>query len=118
MDFPTLKTGAIAQYPMLRGNRHRSNVLRFADGSEQRFADSARGLHRWTLRLDLLDDSEAKSLDDFFVLIGGRFGTFSFRDPADGAVYPNCSLEQDTLTLLWRGEARIATSVTIRENGD
>ena len=57
-NFPALKTGAVAQYPSDRTRRYSTQVLRFLDGSEQRFAGFGAPLKRWLIRLELLDDTE------------------------------------------------------------
>jgi hypothetical protein len=55
--FPALRTGAVAQYPSERHMRFSTRVLEFVDGQEQRFREFSRGLRRWVIHLDLLDDS-------------------------------------------------------------
>lgn len=42
--FPTLKTGATLQYPAQRATAFSTDVVRFVDGSEQRFRDIKRRL--------------------------------------------------------------------------
>jgi hypothetical protein len=116
MQFPTLKTGSVVQYPLQRHFGGRTGMLRFMDGSEQRFQDSAGPARRWIVRLNLIDDSEVQQMEEFFLALGGRFGCFSFADPADGTVYPNCSLEDDALEVRWAGEGRASTAFGIREN--
>lgn len=116
MQFPTLKTGVTVQYPLQRSSRQNASAVQFLDGSEQRFADSPGVLREWLIRLDLLDDEEVARLEAFFLALNGRFGTFSFQDPADGTVYPNCSLKQDALAIRWSGEARASMTLAIREN--
>ncbi|MGC2819953.1 MAG: hypothetical protein WA198_09735 [Candidatus Sulfotelmatobacter sp.] len=49
--FPTLKTGAMAQYGSSRARRFSTQVLRFVDGSEQRFPDFGTPLLQWVIRL-------------------------------------------------------------------
>jgi len=115
-NFPTLKTGAVAQYPSDRSRGFSTQVLRFLDGSEQRFPGYAAQLRKWSIRLSLLDESELVNLEQFFESQGGRAGTFSFTDPWDGTVYPNCSFDSDSLTLGYGGVARGTTSVTVKEN--
>jgi Conserved hypothetical protein 2217 (DUF2460) len=115
-SFPTLKTGAVMQYPGKRSLQFATEVLRFLDGSEQRYRDSPSMLHRWIIQLDLLDEAELAALDQFFVSNQGAFGSFSFTDPWDGTVYPNCSLENDTFNFSVRAEMCGKTSVTVREN--
>lgn len=114
--FPTLKTGAVMQYPGKRILEFSTDVVRFLDGTEQRYRDCASVLHRWTILLDLLDESELAAYDQFFVTNQGSFGSFSFTDPWDGTVYANCSLATDKFGFEVRGEMRGKTTVTVCEN--
>jgi hypothetical protein len=114
--FPTLKTGAVMQYPAKRTLQYNTDTNRFLDGTEQRFRDNAVVLHQWIIQLDLLDESEIASFDQFFVSNQGRFGSFTFTDPWDGTVYPNCSLSADTFAFQLKGEMRATTTLTVCEN--
>src|SRR5579871_3584019 len=114
--FPTLKTGAVAQYPAKRTLQFNTDTIRFLDGTEQRYRDNPSVLHQWTIQLDLLDEEELAALDQFFVTNQGRFGSFTFTDPWDGTVYPNCSLASDGLDLITSEEMNGATSLTVVEN--
>jgi hypothetical protein len=115
-SFPALKSGAVAQYGSDRGRRFSTNSYRFLDGSEQRFANYGAVLRRWTVRLALLDEGELEAVLQFFESQAGRAGVFSFTDPSDGAVYSNCSFEQDSLVPEFRGESRGAMQVVVKEN--
>ena len=115
-NFPSLKTGAVAQYPSDRTQRFSTQVHRFLDGSGQRFRGFEAPLKRWLIRLELLDDAELARLEGFFVEQSGRAGTFSFTDPWDGSVHANCSFESDAMTADYRGPRDGATSVLVREN--
>jgi hypothetical protein len=114
--FPVLKTGAVMQYPAKRTLQFNTDTIRFLDGTVQRFRDNPSVLHQWIIQLDLLDESELDTLDQFFLTNQGRFGSFSFTDPWDGTVYPNCSLAGDTFGFQLRAEMRGKTSLTVREN--
>jgi len=114
--FPKLKTGAVAQYPATKVQRFQNQRLRFVDGTEQRYRDSAGPLHRWTILLDALDEGEMAALEGFFVENQGAFGSFSFTDPWDGHVYANCSLSADGMTLTTVADMRGTTSLTVTEN--
>lgn len=114
--FPTLKTGAVLQYPARRAQDYATYVVRFLDGSEQRMPDYGKPMHRWIVRLDLLDEAELWSLEQFFLDHQGQAGTFSFTDPWDGTVYANCSFEGDAADLQFTGEARTGTSLVVKEN--
>jgi len=115
-NFPALKTGAVAQYPSDRTRTFSTRVLRFLDGSEQRFRGFGAPLKRWLIRLELLDEAELTRLDDFFVEQGGRAGTFAFTDPWDGAMYTSCSFEGDAMTATFRGQGDGGASVVVKEN--
>jgi len=114
--FPTLKTGAVMQYPAKRTLRFNTDIIRFLDGTEQRFRDYSSVLHEWTIQLDLLDEEELAALDQFFVSNQGKFGSFSFTDPWDGTVYPNCSLKDDIFAFQLRAEMRGKATLVVCEN--
>ena len=115
-SFPALKTGVVAQYPLDRQKEYSTQVLRFLDGSEQRFPACGAALRRWVIRLDLLDEGELASLGAFFEAQGGRAGVFSFTDPFDAAVYANCSFDADAFQATYGGPQEGQASVTIKEN--
>jgi hypothetical protein len=85
------------------------------DGSEQRFAGFGTPLHRWVIRMELLDEAELSAIGDLFVSVGGRAGTFSFTDPWDGTVYAACRFDADELELGFTEFARGEGVVTISE---
>lgn len=114
--FPRLKTGAMAQYPSSRTTQTATQTYRFLDGSEQRFIAFASPLHRWTIQLDLLDEAELSNLETFFASEEGRSGGFSFTDPWDGTVYPNCSFDQDLITVELADAGLGRTQLAVKEN--
>lgn len=114
--FPSLKTGAVTQYPADRNRAFSTQVFRFLDGSEQRFPGYGAPLRKWSIRLSLLDESELAALEEFFEEMEGRAGTFSFTDPWDETVYPNCSFDSDQLALQYQDFGRGKTSVVVKEN--
>jgi hypothetical protein len=112
--FPTLKTGAVAQYPAERQMRFSTQIVEFVDGREQRFRDFARPLRRWVIRLALLDASELQSVIDFVANAGSS--SFSFKDPWAGTLYANCTLEGAESAATLVDEWNAQTQLTIREN--
>src|SRR5579885_2774505 len=101
--FPVLKTNAVAQYPANKAVQFKNQILRFVDGSEQRYRDSAGPLHRWVIQLNRLDETEMAAVEEFFLANQGSYGGFEFTDPWDGTSYPNCSLADDSCQLSWMG---------------
>ena len=114
--FPALKTGAIAQYPSERSKRFSTAVYEFLDGSEQRFPLFGGALRQWVVRLEQLDEMELFRLEQFFVEHAGASGHFSFVDPWDGVEYPNCSLENDEIDLIFAGPGDGQATIVIQEN--
>jgi hypothetical protein len=114
--FPILKTKAVAQYPASKMIQFQNQVLRFLDGVEQRYRDSAGPLHRWVIQLEELDEGEMAALEAFFATNQGRYASFAFTDPWDGTEYANCSVQIDELDLLSVEEMRGRTSLTVVEN--
>ena len=114
-DFPILKTGAVLQYPAQKETSFATEVLRFVDGSEQRFRKYQQPLHRWAIQLKLLDERELQALGTFFRTQAGAAESFAFTDPWDGTKYPNCTLESSEAVLRLLDEANGATSVIVRE---
>jgi phage-related protein len=106
----------VAQYPSDRAKRFSTQVLRFLDGSEQRFAGFGAPLKRWLIRLELLDEAELANLEEFFVEQAGQAGTFSFTDPWDGTVHASCSFESDVITAGYNGPGDGVASVVVKEN--
>jgi phage-related protein len=114
--FPKLKTNAVAQYPMARRAQFRNQTVRFVDGSEQRYRDSAGARVQWEILLNELDEGELAAIEEFFLASQGAFGSFSFTDPWDGQVYDNCSLAADDLALATVAEMRGSTKLTVVRN--
>jgi len=114
--FPTLKTGAVAQYPASKSLRFKNHTLRFLDGTEQRYRDSAGVLHQWVISLGELDEREMAAVEQFFLDNQGPFNGFAFTDPWDGKAYSNCSILSDEVTLTSAAEMQCAVRLTIVEN--
>ena len=114
--FPVLSTGAVAQYPAQYTLLYRADIVRFFDGSEQRFRNSPAVLHVWTVALDQLSEQEMSTIEQFFLENQGGAGSFSFTDPWSSQTYPNCSLASDILAENYSALLSGKTSVTIREN--
>ena len=111
--FPTLKTGAAAQYPLDRSVRFQTQAVRFLDGSKQRYPLQGAGLRRWTVKLDLLDDRELAAVIDFVEQQGS--GTFSFLDPVTGENVKKCILAGETFDSAVKNEMTGQASLVVQE---
>src|SRR5690242_10751322 len=111
ITFPTLKTTAVAQYPAEKLVQFRNQSIRFLDGTEQRYRDSAGPMRRWEIRLDQLDEGEVAAIEQFFAADQGVFAHFAFTDPWDGSVYLSCSLGSDEMEATSLAEMNGQTSL-------
>jgi hypothetical protein len=115
-EFPRLKTGAVAQYPARRVTRYQTQVMRFMDGSEQRFREFSGALRRWVIELTTLDDEEMEAMEAFFVAEQGGYGTFTFVDPWDDVEYEGCSLDNPDSFFNYTGLHDGRTRLVVRQN--
>jgi hypothetical protein len=114
--FPTLKTGAVIQYPATKSVQFSSFVVRFLDGTDQRYRQYSAPLRRWAIQLELLDEGELNTLEQFFVAQEGSFATFTFIDPWTQTSFANCSIDQDILDYQLSGESQGAMKLIVSEN--
>jgi len=113
--FPKLKTNAVAQYPATKTQQFQNQIVRFVDGTEQRYRDSAGPLRRWVISLNQLDESEMAAMEQFLRDNQGQFSSFAFTDPWDGTQHATCSLSSDGMNLNSLGEMQGKTSLTVTE---
>jgi hypothetical protein len=117
-DFPLLSTGAVAQYPVSLIVGQGAQVIRFLDGSDQRFLMQVRQYRRWQIRLDLLNENELQRIEAFFDAQKGNYSPFAFPDPFTGGLVPNCRLGGPTLITAYTGvDAGAASFWVIETNG-
>jgi len=114
--FPTLRTAAIAQYPLERSHKLASQSNSFLDFSRQAYRDLVVVKRSWTIALDLLDAGEIAILKAFFEQQQGRNGVFTFVDPVDSSVHNTCSFADDKFIQQQHGETANKTKVTIYEH--
>lgn len=112
--FPVLlKTGAIAQYPLNRTVSLPTQAVRFLDGSQQTYQLTGAGLRSWTIRLDLLDETEVSAVIAFAEQIGT--GTFSFTNPVTGETAAMCVLAGEQLETALMNELDGTATLGIEE---
>jgi len=115
MDFPRLSSGAVAQYGSPMGSVWPAQVIRFLDGTDQRFLSSDSPLRRWLIDLRLLNESEVAAVEAFFNAVSGEFLLFIFPDPISGVGVPNCRVGAPELISEYQGVDIAATSIWVVE---
>jgi hypothetical protein len=87
-SFPTLKTGAVAQYPLQTGSRFASQAVQFINGSRQLYRIQGPALRRWSIQFDDLDEGELAAVIAF--VEQQCLAPFSFTDPVTGLTAAKC----------------------------
>jgi hypothetical protein len=113
--FPVLSSAAIAQYPARLTSGQAAQVIRFLDGSDQRYLLQGKMLRSWEIRLDLLNEAEIQRVEEFFALQQGDYSPFIFPDPFTGSNVPNCRLGTAGLASDYTGVDVSATSLWVLE---
>jgi hypothetical protein len=103
--FPTLKTGAVAQYPLGWSARYSTQAVQFLDGSQQKFRLYPAGLRRWTVQLSNLDETELDTVITFVEQLGGAL--FSFPDPVTGVTAATCRIAGEQFSAGMAGDAAL-----------
>jgi len=115
-QFPALKSGAITQYPSAVHLKHATEVLRYVDGSEQRWREQGATARSWQIHLGMIGEQEIAAVEEFFAARQGGFGQFAFTDPWDGVTHQNCSFDEDTLRADFFGDDWASSTLLIRTN--
>ncbi len=115
-EFPRLKTGAKWQYPTTKLLEFKTTVMKFVDGSEQRYREMAGPLRQWSVELRLLDEQEWQAIQGLFEANDGAYGKFAFGDPWNESEQVECSFGSDELQMELEGESQVRSVVKLREN--
>jgi hypothetical protein len=97
LTFPALSTGAVAQFPLPLSYTAPTEIIRFIDGTDQRFPSRGKTFRGWHVQLAFVNEDEIYQIESFFEALGGQYALFSFPDPYSGQVVPNCLLGEGAL---------------------
>ncbi len=113
--FPVLSSGAVTQYPAVMMTGQNVQVIRFLDGTDQRYLQQGRQFRSWQIKLSILNEAEIAKLEMFFVAQQGDYASFQFPDPFSGVVVPNCRLASSGMTSQYTGVDVGASSLWVIE---
>jgi hypothetical protein len=114
-NFPILSSGAVTQYPSPLTTGQAAQVIRFLDGSDQRYLAQGKMLRSWEIRLNLLNEIEVQLIEAFFTSQQGDYSAFVFPDPFTGSNVPNCRLGAARLVSDYMGVDANSTSFWVLE---
>jgi hypothetical protein len=115
LTFPSLNTGAVAQYPLPVTFAWPVEVIRFIDGSDQRFLTRGNTLRAWHVQLSALSEDEIFAVEQFMEALQGQYSLFNFPDPYSGQPVANCRLGSNTLATEYLGVGLTATDFWVVE---
>ncbi len=118
LTFPSLDTGAVAQYPLPVSYTTPVEIIRFIDGSDQRFITRGKTLRSWHVDLSSLNENEINQLEQFFESLGGQYSVFAFPDPYSGQTVLNCRIGESSLTTNYLAEDLCSTVFWVIECND
>jgi hypothetical protein len=113
--FPVLNSNAVIQYPAPLARIRAGRIVRFLDGSDQRFIALGKTLRSWQVNLTLLNEQELGQIEAFFDTQAGEYSLFDFPDPFSGATVPNCRFGAPTLVTGYQATDVGATSFWVIE---
>ena len=113
--FPLLQSGAICQHPAQVTYQQAVQILRYIDGSDQRFLQQGRQLRQWEVRLDLLNEIELLALETSFRAQLGDYLPFDFLDPFTDTVVPQCVIGNSSMVTELLEGRRCTTSLWVVE---
>lgn len=103
------------QWPAERGVYFSTEVLEFADGSEQRIRNFSKVIRRWIVDLEELDEEDLTVMEAFYAQQQGQRGTFSFVDPWDGTLHAECHFDHSDLVAEYRSLLGGSAKLVVRE---
>ena len=113
--FPVLGTGAVMQYPAPLITGQGVGVIRFLDGSDQRYLTQGKSFRTWKVDLSLLNEDELAAVESFFDAQSGDYGVFAFADPFSGVSVPNCRFAHPSLQTAYDDVDTGATTLWVIE---
>jgi hypothetical protein len=113
--FPSLNSNAVTQYPAALAHVRAGRIVRFIDGSDQRFVTLGKTLLSWQINLTLLNEQELSQIEAFFETQDGEYSVFDFPDPFSGATVPNCRFSAPTLVTAYQATDVGASSFWVIE---
>jgi hypothetical protein len=116
--FPQLSSNAVMQYPAPQAHVRAGRIVRFIDGSDQRFIALGKTVRSWQINLTLLNEQEVADIEAFFEEQGGEYSMFDFPDPVSGAIVPNCRFSAPILVTAYQAtDVGAASFWVIETNG-
>lgn len=110
--FPTLRSGSF-RFPLTRTKAYKTGVLRFVNGSEQRWK-SVTKLEPFVLEYRNLHGYDLSILREFFRSAKGAYTT-DIELTINGTTYSNLALDQDDFTPTQTGPNKFSITFRLKQ---
>lgn len=110
-SFPTLRSGQVTMTPLTRASEFVTGVIRYRNGSEQRFVQRAERA-RFVLSFSNLDGYDVATLRDFWRSTKGAFDA-TWGITIDGVLYEGCAFEDDEFSVTESKAERYSVSLRV-----
>jgi hypothetical protein len=104
--YPSLATGAGAQYPIVRRTKHDVLLTPTPGGYEQRGLTGRPAEVDWTLEYAEITDAEVRAFEAFYTATSGGLLSFTFCDPLENLLI----WSEDLTNAAWNGAGVTVTS--------
>src|ERR1017187_9443340 len=99
--FPQMISGVTSQRPYTSSAEFLHTTNELASGGRIAYSWRTNPLYSWVLTFAHVSTTDVKVLEDFFNLMAGRYGTFTFTDLVDASIHSNCRFDQDDFGVLY-----------------
>lgn len=96
--FPSIRSGSVALYPLVRAREHLTRVVQFSDDSEQRWRVRP-AIARFSLEFSDVNGYELSEILEFWRSMKGRFDA-TWEITIGGQTYQNMTFDSDECSFV------------------
>jgi hypothetical protein len=111
--YPAIRQGVITQFPYTGTSSFLTTRNDLETGPRYAYYERATPRRGWKCSYSVIAPAELLTLMQFFVAMGGRFGSFTFTDPDSKTEYTECRFDQDAFEVSYQGRCRCSLTLTI-----
>lgn len=101
--FPTINGGVRTQFSWTRSPAYRTSRNDMESGLRYGYFHRDTALNSYVVNYPVVTWTEAGTILNFYIAMGGPWKTFTFTDPDTGEVLANCRFGMDSITLTYTG---------------
>ena len=111
--YPTINGGVVAQRPYTSTAEFLHAVNEMDCGVRYAYSWRTNPLYRFEITYTAISLTEVATLETFFNSMRGRYGEFSFVDPATGDTHSHCRFDTDKFAVKYHGVNQCSVALSI-----